>query len=198
MLPERDRIFIAQMVEGAEAALEFSADHTRNDGDRQVTTTGVVALAVIAALASLIAVGAAGCGGAKATSVSSSPVTFTTGSSAAPPAWVQKIARGVAASSADPRPISCEWVLTTATRAAPLVGLTAQDPSVKADPNLRVFIIIEHGTFNAERVNPLSPPPPATWYVISVEAKTKRPRDMGLLNRRPDTSSVGKMNLFTF
>jgi hypothetical protein len=169
-----------------------------DDRDRQVTTAGVVTLAVIAALIVVSAIGAAGCGGTKATSASPSPVTFTTGPSVAPPAWVQKIARGVAASSVDPKPISCEWVLTTATRAAPLVGLTAQDPSVKADPNLKVYIIIEHGTFNAERVNPLSPPPPATWYETSVEARTKRPRDMGLLNRRPDTSSVGTMNLFTF
>ena len=161
-------------------------------------TAGVVALAVIAALMVVSAIGAAGCGATKATSASPSPVTFTTGPSVAPPAWVQKIAQGIAASSADPKPTSCEWVLTTRGRAAPVVGLTANDPSVKADPNLKVYIVIEHGTFNAERVNPLSPPPPAPWYMVCLEAKTKQERDMGLLNRRPDTSSIGQMNVFTF
>jgi uncharacterized protein with HEPN domain len=49
MLPERDRVFIAQMVEGAEAALEFSADHTRESfaSDRLVAFAVVRAIQLI-------------------------------------------------------------------------------------------------------------------------------------------------------
>jgi uncharacterized protein with HEPN domain len=46
MLPERDRVFIAQMAEGAEAALEFSADHTRES----FASDRLVAFAVVRAI----------------------------------------------------------------------------------------------------------------------------------------------------
>ena len=46
MLPERDRVFVAQMAESAEAALEFSADHTRESFARD----RLVAFAVVRAI----------------------------------------------------------------------------------------------------------------------------------------------------
>jgi len=49
MLPDRDRVFIAQMVEGAEAALEFSEGHTAESfaGDRLVGFAVVRAIQLV-------------------------------------------------------------------------------------------------------------------------------------------------------
>jgi hypothetical protein len=153
-----------------------------------------------AAFVAVMVLGVAGCGGTKAASVSPSPVAATTGPPGGPPMWVQNAARSVAAESDSPKPASCEWTLTTVKRAASMLGLTPQDPIVKPDPDLKVFIIIEHGMFSSSKfgASGSSPPPPATWYVSCTDAAYKRPLRVGLLYARPDTSSVGKMNLFTF
>ncbi len=129
-------------------------------------------------------------------------MAFTTGAPGAPPAWVQSAARSVAAESDSPKPTSCEWILTTVKKAAPLLGLTAQDPTVKADPNLKVYIIIEHGMFKQCEVRP------GVWglaaaagalvrelhgrHVQAAAARRFAP-PAGPIRRR-----VGKMNVFTF
>jgi hypothetical protein len=118
-----------------------------------------------------------------------------------PPVWVQDAARSVAAESDSPKPTSFEWILTTVKKAAPVLGLTAKDPHVKADPELKVYIIIEHGMFKSSTVGPQStgsPAPPGTWYLSCMDAAFKRPLRVGLLYGRPETSSLGKMHVFKF
>ena len=161
-------------------------------------TSGAVAVTVVAALVAVIAIGAAGCGTSKAASASPSPVTFTT-APGAPPAWIQNLARSVAAESDSPKPTSCEWILTTFKKAAPIVGLGVNDLTVKAHADVKVYVIIEHGMFDSSKVGAVSggsPPPPAPWYVSAVDAAFKQPVRVGLLGARPDTVSVGKLHVF--
>jgi len=162
-------------------------------------TSGVVALAIIAVLVSVIAI-AVGCGGTKGASVSPSSAASTTSVPGGPPAWVQDEARSVAAKSDSPKPASFEWMLTTMKRAARVVGMTEKTPSVKADPGRKVYIIIERGTFSSSQFGSMSAgsPPPAPWYVSATDANVKQLLRVGLLPARPDTSSLGKMHVFTF
>jgi hypothetical protein len=152
-----------------------------------------------AALLAAIVLGAAGCGSSRATSPSPSPVAVTV-APGGPPVWVLDAARSVASESDSPKPTSFEWTLTTMKRAAPMLGLTAQDPIVKPDPGLKVIIVIEHGMFSSSKfgASGSSPPPPAPWYVSCTDATYKRPLRVGLLYAQPDTSSVGKMHVFKF
>jgi hypothetical protein len=166
-----------------------------------VRRRGPLCWGVVAALIVVSAVGATGCGAAKSTSASSSPVTFTSSSPGEPPAWIQNLARSLAAGSGSPKPTSCEWILTTFKKAAPVVGLAANDPSVKAHADVMVYVIIEHGLFDSSKVGAVSggsSPRPAPWYVSALDAQYKAPVRVGLLPSRPDTSSVGKMHVFTF
>ncbi len=155
---------------------------------------------VAAVLVAVIVLGAAGCGGTKSRSASPASPAAASVAPGGPPAWVLEAARSVAAESDSPKPASFAWTLTTVKKAASMLGLTAQDPIVKPDPGLKVFIFIEHGMFSSSKfgASASSPPPPAPWYVSCTDATYKRPLRVGLLYARPDTSSVGKMHVFKF
>jgi len=141
----------------------------------------------LVAAACLLAVSAAAVG-----------IALASSSATPPPDWLRQVSANVASENGDSSPTSLQFALTTAQDAAPLVGLSATDPSVQSDPGRQEYVVVMTGQFEAVNAfGPGAPPPKGTTVVITVDPVSHTILDFGITPAAVDTASVGGLTPFT-
>jgi hypothetical protein len=158
---------------------------------RSAREVGIVTLLLVAFAGPTL-----GCGSqTSATLPSSSSQATVTG--VAPPAWLEGNIAAVLTTSAQ-HVSHVNWVLTTARQAAPLMGLSQNDPSVSADPGRHVYLYLVAGLWPppspAPTVSPaISPSQGAVtyhWLMMQVDVQSRRIDGQNATVNRPNTSAI--------